>query len=112
MGLVVIGMLQSDGKDHLLPAGLVAVEVAHGNGLDIAVGDPGRAAGTVVGAVEVTAGIYRRRGTVADIIESAIEKHQLLSPPALAVDSHRLHGKALPHIIRVMVAAVSPAVGT
>ena len=111
MGLVVVGMLQSDGKDHLLPAGLVAVEVAHGNGLDIAVGDPGRAAGTVVGAVEVTAGIYRRRGTVADIIESAIEKHQLLSPPALAVDSHRLHGKSLPHIIRVMVAAVSPAVG-
>ena len=111
MGLVVVGVLQGDGKDHLFPPGLVAVEVAHGNGLDVTVGDAGGAARAVIGAAEVSSGIHLHRGIVADIIESTAYKNQFLCPPALAVDGHRLYGKPLPDIVRIMVAAVGPAVG-
>ena len=71
MGLIVVGVLQGNGKDHLLPPGLVAIEVAHGNGLNIAVGDLGGAARAVVGAAEVFPGVHLHRGIVADIIEGA-----------------------------------------
>ena len=111
VGLIIVGVLQSDGKDHLLPACLISVKVAHGNGLNITVGDSGGAACTVIGALEVIAGIYRRRLIVADIIERAAEEHQLLCAAPLAVDGNRLHSQLLPYIIGIMVAAVGPAVG-
>ena len=111
VGLAVVGVLQGDGKDHLFPPGLVAVEVAHGNGLDVTVGDAGGAARAVIGTLEVIAGIYRHRLIVADIIERAAEEHQLLCAAPLAVDRNRLHSQPLPYIIGIMVAAVCPAVG-
>ena len=111
VGLIIVGVLQSDGKDHLLPACLISVKVAHGNGLNITVGDSGGAACTVIGALEVIAGIYRHRLIVAGIIERAAEEHQLLCAAPLAVDCNRLHSQLLPYIIGIMVAAVCPAVG-
>ena len=111
VGLVIVGVLQSDGKDHLLPACLISVKVAYGNGLNITVGDSGGAACTVIGALEVIAGIYRHRLIVAGIIERAAEEHQLLCAAPLAVDRNRLHSQLLPYIIGIMVAAVCPAVG-
>ena len=111
VGLVVSCVLEGDGKDHLFPPGSVSVKVAHGNGLNITVGDSGGAACTVVGALEVIAGIYRHRLIVAGIIERAAEEHQLLCAAPLAVDRNRLHSQLLPYIIGIMVAAVCPAVG-
>ena len=112
VGLVVIFVLEGNCKHHLFPPGLVAVEVAHGNGLDVTVGDAGGAARAVIGAAEVSSGIHRHRLIVADIIESTVYKNQFLCPPAPAVDGHRLYGKPLPDIVRIMVAAVGPAVGS
>ena len=110
VGLVVIFVLEGNCKHHLFPPGLVAVEVAHGNGLDVTVGDAGGAARAVIGAAEVSSGIHRHRLIVADIIESTVYKNQFLCPPAPAVDGHRLYGKPLPDIVRIMVAAVGPTV--
>ena len=112
VGLVVIFVLEGNCKHHLFPPGLVAVKVAHGNGLDVTVGDAGGAARAVIGAAEVSSGIHRHRLIVADIIESTVYKNQFLCPPAPAVDGHRLYGKPLPDIVRIMVAAVGPAVGS
>ena len=111
MGLVVICVLEGNCKHHLFPPGSVSVKVAHGNGLNITVGDSGGAACTVIGTLEVIAGIYRHRLIVAGIIERAAEEHQLLCAAPLAVDRNRLHSQLLPYIIGIMVAAVCPAVG-
>ena len=111
VGLVVICVLEGNCKHHLFPPGSVSVKVAHGNGLNITVGDSGGAACTVIGTLEVIAGIYRHRLIVAGIIERAAEEHQLLCAAPLAVDGNRLHSQLLPYIIGIMVAAVGPAVG-
>ena len=111
VGLVVICVLEGNCKHHLFPPGSVSVKVAHGNGLNITVGDSGGAACTVIGTLEVIAGIYRHRLIVAGIIERAAEEHQLLCAAPLAVDRNRLHSQLLPYIIGIMVAAVCPAVG-
>ena len=111
VGLVVICVLEGNCKHHLFPPGCVSVKVAHGNGLNITVGDSGAAACTVIGTLEVIAGIYRHRPIVAGIIERAAEEHQLLCAAPLAVDRNRLHSQLLPYIIGIMVAAVCPAVG-
>ena len=111
VGLVVSFVLEGNCKHHLFPPGSVSVKVAHGNGLNITVGDSGGAACTVIGTLEVIAGIYRHRLIVAGIIERAAEEHQLLCAAPLAVDRNRLHSQLLPYIIGIMVAAVCPAVG-
>ena len=96
VGLGVICVLEGNCKHHLFPPGSVSVKVAHGNGLNITVGDLGGAACTVIGTLEVIAGIYRHRLIVAGIIERAAEEHQLLCAAPLAVDRNRLHSQLLP----------------
>ena len=51
MGLVVSCVLEGNCKHHLFPPGSVSVKVAHGNGLNITVGDSGGAACTVIGTL-------------------------------------------------------------
>ena len=110
VGLVVVRVLQRNGEDHLLTSRAVSVEVANSDGLNITVGNTGGAACAVVGALEIAAGIYLHRCIVADVIQCAVEEHQLLSAAPLAVDCHGLHSQPLPYVIGIMVAAIRPAV--
>ena len=110
MGLIVIAMLEGNGEDHLLASGTVAVEVADCDGLNVAVGYTGGAAGTIIGVFEIITGIDRHRCVIAGIIEGAAQEDQLLCAAAFTVNGYGFYRQPLPDIIGIVVTAVCPAV--